>query len=152
MESRDPRLRALWTKANPPVIFRRGGAEPLLVKLPYSPNNFIWLRADKRRKPEWNAHYKCWETPIAWYDWLAHRILRQYSAVYLVQRYREQQKCAPACWDAKGLHCECSCMGENHGSGHPGGRWHEVSDTFAFEWSTRKYACRLLRDANQPQA
>jgi hypothetical protein len=35
-------------------------------------------------------------------------------------------------------------MGMNHGSGHPGGHWREVSDTFAFQWGPRKYACRLL--------
>jgi len=69
---------------------------------------------------------------VSWYDWLARRLLYKYSAVYLIQLYREQQKCAPACWNAEGLHCECSCMGENHGSGHPGERWREVSETFAF--------------------
>ena len=81
---------------------------------------------------------------MSWYDWLARRLLYKYSAVYLIQLYREQQKCAPACWNAEGLHCECSCMGENHGSGHPGERWREVSETFAFEWGPTKYACRLL--------
>jgi hypothetical protein len=53
-------------------------------------------------------------------------------------------KCAPACLYAVGYHCECSCMGANHGTGHPGGRWHEVSDTFAFNWGPKQYACRLI--------
>ena len=144
MEAKDPTLRAIWQKANPPVIFRRGGSNPLLVRLPYSSNNFTWLRGDKRHKPKWNDQFKCWETPVAWYDWLAHRLLKQYGSVYLIQLYRELQKCAPACRDATGLHCECSCMGENHGSGHLAGRWHEVSETFAFKWGEREYACRLL--------
>lgn len=144
MEVRDPRLRAIWQRASPPVIFRRAGSNPLLVRLPYSATNFDWLRGDKRHKPKWNTRYKCWEAPVAWYDWLARRLLKRYSAVYLIQLYREQQKCAPACWNAEGLHCECSCMGANHGSGHPGEGWREVSDTFAFEWGPTKYACRLL--------
>lgn len=148
MESKDPRLKDIWLKANPLVIFRRGGSEPLLVRLPYSPDNYDWLKSDKRHKPKWNHQFKCWETPVAWYDWLAHRMLKQYSAAYLIQLYREQQKCASACWNARGLHCECSCMGENHCTGHPGGRWHEVSETFAFEWGPRKYACRLLAQTN----
>jgi hypothetical protein len=144
MEVRDPRLRAIWQRASPPVIFRRAGSNPLLVRLPYSATNFDWLRGDKRHKPKWNTRYKCWETPVAWYDWLARRLLKRYSAVYLIQLYREQQKCAPACWNAEGLHCEYSCMGANHGTGHPGEGWREVSETFAFEWGPTKYACRLL--------
>ena len=144
MEVRDPKLRDIWRRADPPVIFRRGGACPLLVRTPFSANNFAWLRGDKRHKPKWNEQYKCWETPVAWYDWLARRLLAKHSAVYLIQLYREQQKCAPACWNAQGLDCECSCMGENHGSGFPGGSWREVSETFAFTWGAQKYACRLL--------
>lgn len=144
MEAKDPRLKEIWRKANPPVVFRRGKSLPLLVRVPYAATNFEWLRGTKRHKPKWNERFKCWELPAAWYDDLARRMLRSYSAVYLIQLFREQQKCAPACWNAKGLDCECSCMGENHGSGHPGERWREVSETFAFEWGPRKYACRLL--------
>lgn len=144
METKDPKLKAIWKQQKTPVLFRREGSSPLLLRLPYAPNNFSWLRGDKRHKPNWNEHFKCWEAPVAWFDWLAARMLKRFSATYVIQIYREQQKCAPACWNAQGLHCECSCMGENHGSGYPGGRWHEVSETFAFEWGPRKYACRLL--------
>ena len=144
METYNARLRDIWHRANPPVLFRRGSGSPLLVRVPYAANNFEWLRGDKRHKPSWNKQFKCWEVPVAWYDWLAGRLVQKYASAYLVQIYREQQKCAPACWDANGLHCECSCMGANHGTGHLGGRWHEVSDTFAFEWGPKKYACRLL--------
>lgn len=144
MQVKDTRLRVIWQKANPPVIFKRKSSEPLLIRLPYASNNFSIVRGDKRHKPKWNDQYKCWESPVAWYDDLAHRLLTRFGGVYLIQLYREQQKCAPACWDAKGLHCECSCMGANHGSGHPSGKWHEVSETFAFEWGDKKYACRLL--------
>jgi len=152
MEVRDPKLRSIWQKANPPVVFRRATSNPLLVRLPFSPANFTWLREQKRHKPKWNEQYKCWEVPVAWFDSLVARLLTKYGAAYVVQRYQEQQKCAPACWSANGLHCECSCMGANHGSGHPGGRWHEVSEAFAFEWGPRKYACRLLHPAGAPRA
>lgn len=144
MEGKDPRLAAIWRRADPPVMFRRDGSRPLLVRLPFSGDNSTWLRGEKRHKPKWNSQFVCWEVPVAWYDWLALRLLQRYAGAYLIQLYREQQKCAPACWNASGLHCECSCMGANHGSGHPGERWHEVSETFAFEWGPRKYACRLL--------
>lgn len=144
MQTRDARLVEIWRKANPPVIFKRKSGEPLLVRLPYDSGNFSVIRSDKKHKPKWNEQFKCWETPVAWYDDLARRLLSRFGGVYLIQLYREQQKCAPACWNASGLHCECSCMGANHGSGHPGGNWHEVSETFAFEWGDKKYASRLL--------
>ena len=144
MDPKDPKLRELWRRANPPVIFRRSGSYPLLVRLPFGTNNYSWLRGDKRHKPKWDAKFNCWQTPVAWYDRLAQRLLKQYDSVYLIQLYRELQKCAPACRDAKGLHCECSCMGENHGAESLDSRWHEVSDTFAFKWGELEYACRLL--------
>ncbi|TWH76793.1 hypothetical protein LX59_00838 [Azomonas agilis] len=146
MQIKDEKLREIWHKANPPVIFKRKSGEPLLVKLPGDNhlNNFDIIRNNKRHKPKWNKQFKCWETPVAWYDDLAHHLLSHFSGVYLIQLYREQQKCAPACWNALGLHCECSCMGANHGSGHPSGNWHEVSETFAFTWGDKKYASRLL--------
>ncbi|WP_438480858.1 hypothetical protein [Oleiharenicola lentus] len=39
-------------------------------------------------------------------------------------------------------------MGENHGTGNPVGCWHVVTETFAVEWSERKYACRLMERKN----
>jgi hypothetical protein len=144
MEKRDPKLRSIWKQKEIPVLFRRSRPLPLLVKLPYARNNFAWLRGERRNKPNWNAQYKAWEVPIAWFDDLIKQLLDRYSKSYVIQLYREQQKCAPACWNAKGLHCECSCMGANHGTGAPGGSWYEVSETFAFSWGEQEYACRLM--------
>lgn len=144
VERKDPRLAAIWRQHAIPVVFRRESSHPLLVRLAMTLEDYYWLRADKRHKPKWNGQYKCWEVPVAWFDWLAERLLARFGSAYIVQRYQEQQKCAPACWNAHGLHCECSCMGENHGTGHAGGRWHEVSETFAFEWGPKRYASRLL--------
>jgi len=144
MEKQDPRLREIWRQKRIPVIYRRPRPLPTLVRLPYAADNYEWLRGERRHKPKWNPKYKSWETPIAWFDSIAQQALRRFGQVYVIQIYKEQQKCAPACWNAEGFHCECSCMGANHGSGHPGGRWHEVSETFAFEWGPRRYACRLM--------
>lgn len=148
MDAQDHRLREIWRQKTIPVIYRQSRPNPVLVRIPYSPNNFEWVRGEKRHKPEWSSTYKCWETPVAWFDELVERALRRYLKVYVIQLHKEHQKCAPACWNAKGFHCECSCMGANHGSGHPGGKWHAVSETFAFQWGARKYACRLLTSAN----
>jgi len=144
MNNQDPRLRQIWSQKSIPVIYRQVRPEPLLVRLPYADDNYTWLRGDRRHKPKWDTRHTRWETPVAWFDELIERSLARFGRVYVIQLRKEQQKCASACWDAKGFHCECSCMGANHGSGHPGGRWHEVSETFAFHWGPRQYACRLI--------
>jgi hypothetical protein len=62
--------------------------------------------------------------------------------VWVIQPYREMEKCAPACWNAKGDWCECSCLGVNHGAGQPGG-FTVITEYFAFRWSEVEYATRL---------
>lgn len=107
-----------------------------------------WLRDGRRLKPDWCAQFKAWEIPTAWFDSVIKLALRRHQEVYVIQLYREHQKCAPACWNAEGFHCECSCMGENHGGGHPGGNWYEVSETFAVSWGQQRYSCRHLKVKN----
>ncbi|GEM_PF-566510 len=137
-------LREVWNQRAIPVVFRRGPGEGLMIRMPYSSQNREWIKAEHRREPNWNMKFRCWETPRSWFDDLVTRFLRKFGKVYVIQAFREQQKCAPACWNATGFDCECSCMGQNHGSGNPAGCWHIVSDTFAIEWSERQYSCRLI--------
>jgi hypothetical protein len=68
---------------------------------------------------------------------------RRYGKVYIIHLYREQEKCSPACQNAAGHECQCSCMGRHHGAGNDG-TWFEVSDTFATRWGKKELACRLL--------
>jgi len=144
MGQKDPRLRRIWQQTSVPVVYRQATPKPILVRLPFSKDNYTWLRGNNRHKPKWDSQLKRWETPVAWFDDLIQRLLKRYRQVYVIQLHREQQKCAPACWNAIGFHCECPCMGANHGTGHPGGNWHAVSETFAFQWGPRQYACRLI--------
>lgn len=148
MDRQDPKLRIIWHQTEAPVIYRQARPAPVLLRLPHSSDNYDWVRGDNLRKPIWNHKFKCWETPVSWFDDLIQRSLKRFRKVYVIQLHKEHQKCAPACWNANGFHCECSCMGANHGSGHPGGNWHEVSETFAFQWGPRQYACRLIVAAN----
>ena len=71
------------------------------------------------------------------------RSLAEYGKVYVIQPYREQEKCSPACQNATGHECQCSCMGLYHGAGNDGS-WFEVSDTFAARWGEQELACRLM--------
>ena len=142
---RDENLRAIWRQTKIPVIFRRERPSPLLARVPYARGNMEWLRDDGRNIPDWNQQYHAWELPQAWFEKTIKLCLRRYKRCYVIQLYREKQVCAPACWNAEGIHCECQCMGENHGSGHPGGRWYEIDETLAVSWGVQKYACRLIR-------
>jgi hypothetical protein len=144
MEKQDPRLKSIWRQTETPVIYKQPRPQPILFKVPYARDNYDWVHGDKHHKPKWNSKFKCWETPISWFDELIEQALKRFGKIYVIQTYKELQKCAPACWNATGFHCECSCMGANHGSGDPGRTWQEVSDTFAFQWGPRQYACRLI--------
>jgi len=141
----DPqRIKQIWNQKLIPVIYRRGAGHPLLLRLPYHQTNYIWLRNGKRNKPEWNADKQYWQIPKAWFNDVISRILKRWGKVYIIQPYREQEKCAPACWNATGHECNCSCMGARHGSENPAGKWFVVGETFATKWGDSELACRLL--------
>ena len=140
---RKRRLR-VWNQTKVPVVLRRtGSGEQLRVRLPFDDSNRDWLRIGHKRNPIWNAKERCWELPKSWFDDLINRALERYGSVYIFQPYREQERCAPACQNATGHECQCSCMGQNHGAGNDGS-WFEVSETFATRWGDRTIACRLL--------
>lgn len=141
----DSELWAIWMQKRIPVVFRRTIEPKLLVRFPYAEDNFWMLRGERARKPMWNKWFKAWEVPLSWFDNMIQIALNKFGQCYVIQRYREMQKCASACWNAVGYDCECSCLGANHGSGQPDESWHEVSETFAYSWGPRRYACRLLR-------
>ncbi len=144
-------LREIWHQKKIPVVFRRGKGQRLMLRLPYSSENRHIVKGGHRNEPVWSDRFRCWETPRSWFNDLIERFLVRFNRVYVIQGFREEQKCAPACWNASGYDCECSCMGANHGTGNPAGCWHVVSETFAVEWSARKYACRLMeRRAPEP--
>lgn len=142
-------LRQLWNQTAIPVLYRRGPGNPLLVRLPFDPTNRAWLQISGRKNPLWDARAKSWELPQGWFNDLVTRCLERFGRAYIVQPYREQEKCAPACWTAQGEVCECSCMGVNHGASSPGGHWKIVSEAFATRWGERQFACRLLARPSQ---
>jgi hypothetical protein len=136
------RLQEVW-RSKTPVVFRQAQGR-LRVRLPFSAHNRSWLAAMGRHNPEWISAKKYWEIPAAWFNKLVERALDSYGFLYVIQPYREQEKCARACMEAQGHECNCSCMGANHGQGNMSG-WLEISETFATRWNEAHLACRLLR-------
>ncbi|TGY87633.1 hypothetical protein E5163_14460 [Marinicauda algicola] len=145
MEQDQTKIRHIWNQERVPVIHRRTGErEKHRVRLPYSKENRTWLQHSGRAEPVWNRLEKCWLTPKSWFNGLVKRCLEHYGSVYIVQPYNEMEKCAPACKNATGFECECSCMGAYHGIRNDGS-WFEVDEAFAFRWKGQSLACRLLR-------
>lgn len=144
MDTDPTRLRQIWNQPSIPVILRRNdkGERPR-IRLPFDQNNRTWLQAGRRTQVIWNGPEKCWEIPKKWFNDFVRDALTRYGRLYVVQPYQEQEKCAPACWNAVGHECQCSCMGANHGAGDDE-RWFEVSETFATRWGERYLACRLM--------
>jgi hypothetical protein len=137
-------IQAIWDQDCIPVILRRTGKGELLrVRLPFGADNRRWLQNERRNTPGWIASKKFWEIPKAWFDDFVNRALEKYGSVYIIQPYREQEKCAWQCQNAQGHECQCSCMGEHHGAGSDGS-WFEVTDVFSTRWGKRELACRLL--------
>jgi hypothetical protein len=137
-------LRKIWNQKEIPVVLRRGKkGQRLRIRIPFSRDNQAWLQNGKRTSPVWDGKFKCWESPKAWFNEFVERALEKYGRLYVIQPYREQEKCAPACFNAVGHECQCSCMGANHGAGNDGS-WFEVSDTFATRWGDQHLACRLM--------
>jgi hypothetical protein len=140
-------LKRIWNQPRIPVVLRRGGKGQLLrVRVPISVGAFDWLKDSRRFSPVPNADLRCWELPKAWFNDFVTRSLKRFGRVYIVQPYREHETCSPACLNARGFECECSCMGANHGVGSDGS-WFEVSDTFAVRSLEPQLACRLLTAA-----
>lgn len=139
------RIREIWNQTRVPVIYRGGTGKKLMVRLPFRDDNRQFLRSDKRNNPAWIKDKKYWECPASWFNDIVRRTLDRWGSAYVIQPYVEQEKCAPACWNAEGHVCQCSCMGANHGSQSSGAGWFVVSDTFATRWNNSELACRLMR-------
>jgi hypothetical protein len=134
----------------PVVIRRRRGR--IQLRLPYSPDNRVWIWQTGGQKPQWikGKPYSYWSLPAAWFNRLCLRLIKRYGRAYVIQPHNENAKCAPACWDAEGLDCECSCLGENHGNGEPDGRWYVIDETCAFSWQGESWRWSLLRPRQPP--
>lgn len=148
VDDKDPRLREIWNQKTIPVLYRQGKGVPLLLRLPYAKDNRAWIKAEHRKDPEWSEKHRCWHLPRTWFEEIIKKALIRYRRIYVIQPFNPNEKCAPACWNAVGAECECSCMGANHGSGNPPGRWHIVSETLAVKWGPKQYSCRLLTPSN----
>ena len=145
----DQRIADVWRQEKIPVIYKKGKGEKLKIKLPYTENNGAWIKGAHRNKPMWNRRYKCWDIPQAWFNETIRKVVERYGSIYVIQPYSAVKKCAPACMNASGFECDCSCLGEFHGSENPDDGWKVISDTFAVRWEGRELGCRLIQKSDK---
>lgn len=127
------------------MVFRRADSD-LLVKLPFADDNRTFLSKGRAARPAWNLQFKCWELPRSAFNELARRFIDRYGQVYLIQPLNPDQECCASCQNAKGLDCECGCMGKNHGVAMRGteGAWFDITGGFPADFKGRKYQVQLV--------
>lgn len=138
----------VWRNNKVPVVFKPTAPRDVMVHLPIIRSSAEWFNyrdwlLGRGRKIRWLQRYGAFELPRGRFDEVVGLVLAFYGSVYIIQESRPLEKCAPACWNAKGYDCECSCLGSNHGSGRD--LEHVISETCAFEWGERRLSCRLLK-------
>ncbi len=144
-------LEAIWRQSAVPVIHRPKMGK-LHVRFPRLHNDEVWLlrTCGERTRPRWHAVVQprtnvrgWWNVGRAHFTNLAKGLLERFGSVYVIQPHRELEICAPACQNAIGLECECSCLGLHHGESATG-RWYEVSDALAMRWRESEFRWQLL--------
>lgn len=145
----EARLSEIWKQNDRPVILRRDGYhEKLRARLPGGEAERNWINSLGKSYASWIiSDPSYWELPKKRFNNFVNGGLERFGELYVIQPFREQEKCSPSCMDATGHICECSCMGEHHGAGNDGS-WFEVSDAFATRWHDKHLACRLMKSKN----
>ena len=136
----------VWNQSTTPVAFRT--AKNLYARMPPKLGALGWLHRPGKRKPLWCRNKMCWRIPVSWLDWFIETAIEKNGACFVIREIKKREQCAPACWNAKGADCQCSCMGANHGQNEPGGKWHVLSDAYAVHFGPKTYAVRRYGKTN----
>ena len=141
-------LSRVWNNGSITVILRRKGkGEKHRIRVQGRAYNHYddryWLSWPGKRDPVWNADHNCWEVPKSRFDDFVKAALRDFKKLYIIQPFVETEICSPSCRNATGFICQCSCMGQNHGSQHHDG-WFDVAEAFSIKTGEKYLAARLL--------
>lgn len=137
MKRRFQNAKEAWQQFEIPVIVRtrkREGKNPRLrIRLPNHPDPFALLKGPNKnnRNPIELQKQHYWEIAYGRLNEIVETLAKTFGQVILIQPVREKLVCARKCVEASGFECECSCLGENHGSQHMDSAWYEIDDTYA---------------------
>ncbi|MFT4793892.1 MAG: hypothetical protein ACJAVR_003262 [Paracoccaceae bacterium] len=133
-----------WNNKTTPIVIRSASkGVQLALRTPYADDNKFWVNRLASSRAVWDGNLKAWILPMRWLNNVINRSLERCGSIYVVQPYNDSETCAPACRNATGHVCECSCMGEFHGT-QDGESWFDVSETFAIRWKGPELAIRKI--------
>lgn len=133
-----------WRHKTIPMVIRTGRkGEQLFVHLPFAEDNRLWVNSLGKSRASYSRADQAWNLPKTWLNSFIGESLNRYGSVYVVQPHNQREVCAPACRNATGHECQCSCLGAHHGAGDGSG-WFDVSEIFAFRWAGAELAIRKL--------
>lgn len=150
MKTRFEDARKAWNQKQFPVILRRkkqAGKNPKLrVRIPAGTNAYFVLKGGSRRchAPVHITNGNYWELPYSRLNDLVEILAKKFGSVILMQPVMHKQVCASACMEAMGFECECSCLGENHGSRNMDSSWFEVDDTYAVRYEEEEVSLKII--------
>lgn len=138
-------IKKAWNQDKIPVVVRTNKkGSKLHVRIPGGETERRWINSIGKSSGIWIGDKRYWQLPKTWFNDFVNRALDRYRQLYVIQPYRVLEKCAPACQNATGHICQCSCMGAHHGAGNDGS-WFEVTDAFSGRWGEEELACRLMK-------
>lgn len=86
MTSDEREAKTVWNNGIIPVALRRGGSQPIRLRLPFAATNREWLKNGARKKePEWNKEKKFWELPASRFNELVEMLLASISFSHTVK-------------------------------------------------------------------
>ena len=93
----------IWNQDQIPVIFLQGEKGTLVINLSHSFDNKVWLKSGRRNNPKWLDDFSGWQVPKSWLQDVTKQVLIRFGKAYVIQLHYPKKKCAPACWNAKGI-------------------------------------------------
>lgn len=138
-------LRVFLVESKIPVLLNPKTKGKIMLRFPNEEKHQAFVEAGQKSEPEWKP-YGAWLVARSALRSHAQRCIGEWGSCWIVQSYREKEVCAPACQNALGLECHCSCMGLYHGheAEASSGKWHVVNEAFCVRWGDVVYAVRRI--------
>lgn len=103
----------------------------LLLKIPYSKTNRVWLKETlgDRIRPEWNKGERRWEIARNHFGPVVEALAKRLGRIDVYIDFSCTERCDTRCKNARGRECNCQCLGRHHGRDGITHGWKVVGDT-----------------------
>lgn len=103
--------------------------------MPNARGNREWLRdvCGPGTRPDWDKPTRTWRVARPHFRKVISALVARHGVIAVCVDIVVTRACGSWCRDARGDECDCSCLGENHGSGTWTAGWVPVSDEWVVE-------------------